>query len=175
MPLPTSYWWCFCGSLRAERDGAWLWWILPEFIPPLCFVSLQLTARLNVLDEHPSFAASSDSTDNSPAFPPEKSASYTPASLTGHIPAISAILSCSDQYLARHPSQEELAERSDSYGPFAEAGGRSAVQEAALESNQCQMDSAICFGDTLKVKYKSCYFTINILRVWQVLKKSDIK
>uniref|UniRef100_A0A1A8VJW9 Multiple PDZ domain protein n=1 Tax=Nothobranchius furzeri TaxID=105023 RepID=A0A1A8VJW9_NOTFU len=94
----------------------------------------RLTARLNVLDEHPSF------TDNAPVFSPEKSASYDPESLTGHIPAINALLSSSDQYLAQNPSAEEPVECSDSYGPLAEMGGRSAVQEASVDLGHCQIE-----------------------------------
>lgn len=115
-----------------------------------CFVSLQLTARLDVLDT--SFA------DNTPPFSPEESASYAQASLTGHIPAISAILSCSDQYLARQPSREEPAERSASYSPFAEMGGRAA---AVQEANQCQTESAVSFGDTGNtLKVNTCWFNL---------------
>nr|XP_015802438.2 multiple PDZ domain protein isoform X1 [Nothobranchius furzeri] len=94
----------------------------------------RLTARLNVLDEHPSF------TDNAPVFSPEKLASYDPESLTGHIPASNALLSSSDQYLAQNPSAEEPVECSDSYGPLAEMGGRSAVQEASVDLGHCQIE-----------------------------------
>uniref|UniRef100_A0A1A8C4C3 Multiple PDZ domain protein n=2 Tax=Nothobranchius kadleci TaxID=1051664 RepID=A0A1A8C4C3_NOTKA len=94
----------------------------------------RLTARLNMLDEHPSF------TDNAPVFSPEKSASYDPESLTGHIPAINALLSSSDQYLAQNPSAEEPVECSDSYSPLAEMGGRSAVQEASVDLGHCQIE-----------------------------------
>lgn len=125
----------------------------------LCFVSLQLTARLNVLDEHSSFASSSGFADNTQAFSPEKSASYTSASLTGHVPAITAILTSSDQYLAQQPSKEEPLDCSNSYSTFDEAGGRSANQEAPVEPPHYQKEPAISFGDighmmTFKVKWE---------------------
>ncbi|KAM6909367.1 multiple PDZ domain protein [Xenentodon cancila] len=102
----------------------------------------KLTARLNVLDEHSSFASSSGFADNTQAFSPENSASYTPASLTGHIPAITAILTSSDQYLAQQPSTEEPEECTNSYSTFAEAGGRSIVQEAPVEPFHYQKEPA---------------------------------
>ncbi|XP_061566606.1 multiple PDZ domain protein isoform X3 [Cololabis saira] len=107
----------------------------------------KLTARLNVLDEHSSFASSSGFEDNTQAFSPETSASYTPASLTGHIPAITAILTSSDQYLAQQPSAGEPEECSNSYSTFSEAGGRSVVQEAPVEPSHYQQEPVISFGD----------------------------
>jgi len=102
-----------------------------------------------VLDEHPSFATSSGFADSTQAFSPEKSASYTPASLTGHIPAINAILSGSDQFLAPHPSgtKEEPVESSDSFSPFAEIGTRSTIQDSPVEPLLYLKEPAIPFGD----------------------------
>ncbi|KAM9717233.1 multiple PDZ domain protein isoform 4-T4 [Menidia menidia] len=106
------------------------------------------TAYLNVLDEHPGFA------DNTQEFSPEQSASYTPASLTGHIPAINAILSSSDQYLAQHPTgAREEAERSNSFSPFAETGTRSSGQDSPTESLLFQ-EPEISFGDIGKMILK---------------------
>ncbi|CAG5929276.1 unnamed protein product [Menidia menidia] len=106
------------------------------------------TAYLNVLDEHPGFA------DNTQEFSPEQSAPYTPASLTGHIPAINAILSSSDQYLAQHPSgAREEAERSNSFSPFAETGTRSSGQDSPTESLLFQ-EPEISFGDIGKMILK---------------------
>ncbi|XP_041840662.1 multiple PDZ domain protein-like isoform X5 [Melanotaenia boesemani] len=107
----------------------------------------KLTARLNVLDEHPNFASSSGFADNTEAFFPEKSTSYTPTSLTGHIPTINAILSGSDQYLAPQPSIEEPVESSNSYSQFPEIGARAIVQEAPAEHLHYQKDPAISYGD----------------------------
>ncbi|XP_030578367.1 multiple PDZ domain protein [Archocentrus centrarchus] len=101
----------------------------------------KLTARLNLLDEHPCFA------DNTQVFSPEDSASYAPPSLTGHIPAFNAILSSSDQYLAQLPSTEEPAECSNSYSPFAEIGSRSYVQEEPAEPLHYQTEPVISFGE----------------------------
>ncbi|XP_072232113.1 multiple PDZ domain protein isoform X3 [Leuresthes tenuis] len=107
----------------------------------------KLTARLNVLDEHPSFATSSGFADSTQAFSPEKSASYTPASLTGHIPAINAVLSGSDQFLAPHPSgsKAEPVESSDSFSAFAEIG--STIQDSPVEPLLYLKEPAIPFGD----------------------------
>ncbi|XP_017269912.1 multiple PDZ domain protein isoform X3 [Kryptolebias marmoratus] len=100
----------------------------------------RLTARLNALDERRSLAAPSD-------FSPDKSASYAPASLTGHVPAVGAVLSCPDQYLAQRPGPEEAAGSSDSFGLLAETGGGPAVWEAAEDSDQCRLGSAVCLGE----------------------------
>ncbi|XP_023201905.1 multiple PDZ domain protein isoform X3 [Xiphophorus maculatus] len=103
----------------------------------------KLTARLNVLDEHPGFA------DDALAFSTEKSASYTPATLTGHIPAINTILSSSDQYLAKHPSEEqEPVGCSDSYSLFAEIEAKHIDQEAPVEHPLCLIEPVISFSDT---------------------------
>ncbi|XP_027894213.1 multiple PDZ domain protein isoform X1 [Xiphophorus couchianus] len=103
----------------------------------------KLTARLNVLDEHPGFA------DDALAFSTEKSASYTPATLTGHIPAINTILSSSDQYLAKHPSEEqEPVGCSDSYSLFAEIEAKHIDQEAPVENPLCLIEPVISFSDT---------------------------
>ncbi|XP_043953560.1 multiple PDZ domain protein isoform X7 [Gambusia affinis] len=103
----------------------------------------KLTARLNVLDEHPGYA------DDAPAFSTEKSASYTPATLTGHIPAINTILSSSDQYLAKHPSEEqEPVGCSDSYSLFAEIEAKHIDQEAPVEHPLCLTEPVISFRDT---------------------------
>ncbi|XP_054906963.1 multiple PDZ domain protein isoform X2 [Poeciliopsis prolifica] len=103
----------------------------------------KLTARLNVLDEHPGFA------DEAPAFSTEKSASYTPATLTGHIPAINTILSSSDQYLAKPPSEEqEPVGCSDSYSLFAEIEAKHIDQEAPVEHPLCLIEPVISFRHT---------------------------
>ncbi|XP_051799678.1 multiple PDZ domain protein isoform X10 [Acanthochromis polyacanthus] len=101
----------------------------------------KLTARLNLLDEHPCFA------DNTQAFSPEKSASYSPPGLMGHNPAFNAIVSSSEQYLAQQPSKEDPAEGSNSYSPFAELSSRSKVQEEPTESLHYQKEPVISFGD----------------------------
>ncbi|XP_047241396.1 multiple PDZ domain protein isoform X4 [Girardinichthys multiradiatus] len=107
----------------------------------------KLTARLNVLEEHPGFG------DDTPAFSAQKSASYTPATLTGHIPAINAILSSSDQYLATHPGEEqEPAERSDSCSLFAEIAAKPGDQEGPVEPPLHLSEPAISFRDTEDLK-----------------------
>lgn len=129
------------------------------------FVLLQLTARLNLLEEHPCFA------DNSQVFSPEESASYAPPSLTSHIPAFNAILSSSDQYLGQLPSKEEPADGTNSYSPFAEIGSRSNVLEEPVESLNYQKEPAISFGEigdisvlmkVKKSKYKQCVWVISL-------------
>ncbi|XP_008433963.1 multiple PDZ domain protein isoform X10 [Poecilia reticulata] len=103
----------------------------------------KLTARLNVLDEHPGFG------DDAPSFSTEKSASYTPATLSGHIPAINTILSSSDQYLAKHPGEEqEPVGCSDSYGLFAEIEAKHIDQVAPVEQPLCLIEPVISFRDT---------------------------
>uniref|UniRef100_A0A668W7G3 Multiple PDZ domain protein n=1 Tax=Oreochromis aureus TaxID=47969 RepID=A0A668W7G3_OREAU len=101
----------------------------------------KLTARLNLLEEHPCFA------DNTQVFSPEESTSYAPPSLTSHIPAFNAILSSSEQYLGQLPSKEEPADGTNSYSPFAEIGSRSNVLEEPVESLNYQKEPAISFGE----------------------------
>uniref|UniRef100_A0A668W605 Multiple PDZ domain crumbs cell polarity complex component n=1 Tax=Oreochromis aureus TaxID=47969 RepID=A0A668W605_OREAU len=97
----------------------------------------KLTARLNLLEEHPCFA------DNTQVFSPEESTSYAPPSLTSHIPAFNAILSSSEQYLGQLPSKEEPADGTNSYSPFAEIGSRSNVLEEPVESLNYQKESPL--------------------------------
>ncbi|XP_036002397.1 multiple PDZ domain protein isoform X3 [Fundulus heteroclitus] len=107
----------------------------------------KLTARLNVLDEHPGFG------DDTPAYSTEKLASYTSPTLTGHIPAINAILSSSDQYLAKHPGEEqEPAECSDSCSLFAELEAKPTDQDTPVEPPLCLVQADIPFGDTEDMK-----------------------
>ncbi|XP_047191922.1 multiple PDZ domain protein isoform X6 [Scophthalmus maximus] len=107
----------------------------------------KLTARL--LDECPSFTTLSDLGDDDRAFSPEKSAPFTPPSFSGPVPAYNAALGSSDQYLARHVTKEEPAERSNSYSPFAEIGTRSNVQEEPVKSSHYQKEPPISFGDIM--------------------------
>uniref|UniRef100_A0AAX7V3B9 Multiple PDZ domain protein n=1 Tax=Astatotilapia calliptera TaxID=8154 RepID=A0AAX7V3B9_ASTCA len=106
----------------------------------------KLTARLNLLEEHPCFA------DNSQVFSPEESASYAPPSLTSHIPAFNAILSSSDQYLGQLPSKEDPEDGTNSYSPFAEIGSRSNVLEEPVESLNYQKEPAISFGEIVDIR-----------------------
>ncbi|XP_076580988.1 multiple PDZ domain protein isoform X3 [Chaetodon auriga] len=112
----------------------------------------KLTARLDLLDEHPRFATSPGLTDNTQAFSPEKSASFTPPSLRGHVPDFNAILSSSDQYLAQHPTKEELGECANSYSPFVEIGSRSNVPEEPVESLHYQKEPPLSYGDIADIK-----------------------
>ncbi|XP_031706571.1 multiple PDZ domain protein isoform X1 [Anarrhichthys ocellatus] len=108
----------------------------------------KLTARLDLLDERPCFAAP----DDTQAFSPEKSASFTPPSLRGHTPTFNAILSSSDQFLAQHSTQEEPAESSNSYSPFAEIGTRSPVPDEPVESLHYQQEPTMSFEDFGDIK-----------------------
>ncbi|XP_040886623.1 multiple PDZ domain protein isoform X1 [Toxotes jaculatrix] len=112
----------------------------------------KLTARLDLLDEHPCFTTPPGLGDNTQVFSPEKSGSYTPPSLRGHVPAFNAILSSSDQYLAQHLTKEEPVEGSNSYSPFSEIGTRSNVEEAPVESLHYQTEQPISFGDIGDIK-----------------------
>ncbi|XP_069561184.1 multiple PDZ domain protein isoform X2 [Brachyistius frenatus] len=111
----------------------------------------KLTARLNLLDEHPCFATPSGLADGTQVFSPEKSASYTPPSLTGHIPAFNAILSSSDRYLAQHPDEEEPVECLNAYSPFTETESRPNVQKEPVEPLHYQKEPAISFGDIMNL------------------------
>lgn len=105
-----------------------------------------------MLDEHPCFTTPSGLGDNTQAFSPEKSASFAPPGLRGHVPAFNAILSSSDQYLAQHSAKEEPVECSNSYSPFTEIGTISNVQEEPVESLHYQREPPICFGDIGDIK-----------------------
>uniref|UniRef100_A0A8C9ZUM4 Multiple PDZ domain crumbs cell polarity complex component n=1 Tax=Sander lucioperca TaxID=283035 RepID=A0A8C9ZUM4_SANLU len=112
----------------------------------------KLTARLDLLDEHPCFATPSGLADNTQAFSPEKSASFSPPSLRGHVPTFNAILSSSDQFLALHSTKEEPVECSNSYSPFAEIGIRSSVPDEPLESLPYQKEPPMAFEDIKDIK-----------------------
>nr|UDP83078.1 MPDZ [Scophthalmus maximus] len=116
----------------------------------------KLTARL--LDERPSFTTLSDLGDDDRAFSPEKSAPFTPPSFSGPVPAYNAALGSSDQYLARHVTKEEPAERSNSYSPFAEIGTRSNVQEEPVKSSHYQKEPPISFGDIMMLMKKDVIY-----------------
>ncbi|KAM7377385.1 hypothetical protein PAMA_013935 [Pampus argenteus] len=113
----------------------------------------KLTARLELLDEHPRFGSPSGLADNTQQFSPEKPASFTPPSLRGHVPAFNAALSSSNQYLVQHSSKDEPVDRSNTYSPFTEIETRSNVQEEPVESLHYQKEPAISFGD-LKILMK---------------------
>ncbi|XP_049423695.1 multiple PDZ domain protein isoform X3 [Epinephelus fuscoguttatus] len=112
----------------------------------------KLTARLDLLDEHPCFATPSGLADNTRSFPPEESASFTPPSLRGHVPTFNAILSSSDQFLAQHSATEEAVEGLNSYSPFAEIGTRSSVPDEPVESLHYQNEPPMTFGDIADMK-----------------------
>ncbi|XP_022614451.1 multiple PDZ domain protein isoform X2 [Seriola dumerili] len=112
----------------------------------------KLTARLDLLDDHPRFTTPSGLGDNTQVFSPEKSACFTPPSLRGHVPAFNAILSSSDQFLAQQSTREEPVESSNSFSPFAEIGTRSNVQEEPVESLHYQKEPPIPFGDIGDIK-----------------------
>nr|XP_046237329.1 multiple PDZ domain protein-like isoform X10 [Scatophagus argus] len=107
----------------------------------------KLTARLDLLDERPHFAASSGLADNTQAFSPEKTDSFTAPSLRGHVPDFNAFPSSSDQYLARQSTNKEPAECSYSYSPFAELGTRSNVLDEPVESLPYHKEPPMSFGD----------------------------
>ncbi|XP_039679420.1 multiple PDZ domain protein isoform X6 [Perca fluviatilis] len=112
----------------------------------------KLTARLDLLDEHPCFATPSGLADNTQAFSPKKSASFSPPSLRGHVPTLNAILSSSDQFLAQHSTKEEPVECSNSYSPFAEIGTRSSVPDEPVESLPYQKEPPMAFEDIKDIK-----------------------
>ncbi|XP_024918773.1 multiple PDZ domain protein isoform X5 [Cynoglossus semilaevis] len=99
----------------------------------------KLTARLDLLDEHPfmtpNFTAPTGLEDGTQVFPTETPASFSPQSLRGHTLAYDAILSSSNCYLAHLPAKEEPEECSGSYSPFAEIRNRSYAQEEPVMSH----------------------------------------
>ncbi|XP_034019902.1 multiple PDZ domain protein isoform X2 [Thalassophryne amazonica] len=101
----------------------------------------KLTARLDLLDEHPRFA------DNTEPFSLEKSTAFTPAGFRGHIQGFNAVLSGSDQY------PPELVDCSNTYIPFAEIGTRSNVHEEPVASPQFREEPIISFGDTGEMEF----------------------
>ncbi|XP_030017617.1 multiple PDZ domain protein isoform X2 [Sphaeramia orbicularis] len=107
----------------------------------------KLTARLDVLDEHPCFAPPTGLADNVTPFCLEKSASFPSPSLRGHVLAFNTILSSSGQYLAQHSTNEEPGNRSNSYSPFGEMGTRSDILEEPVESLHFPKEAPIPFGD----------------------------
>nr|XP_043877956.1 multiple PDZ domain protein isoform X3 [Solea senegalensis] len=107
----------------------------------------KLTARLDLLDEHPCFTALSSFGENTQAFSPEKPASFSPPSLRGHTPTYNAIFGSSDQYLTHPTTTEEPEEGINSYSPFAEIGTRSNAQEETMKSSHYQNEPPISFGD----------------------------
>ncbi|XP_074480859.1 multiple PDZ domain protein isoform X19 [Sebastes fasciatus] len=110
----------------------------------------KLTARLDLLDEHPCFATPSGLADDTEAFSPEQSASFTPPSVRGHVPTFNATLSGSDQFLAQH--KEEPVECSNSYSPFAEIGTRSSVPDEPVEPLHYQTEPLMSFEDIGDIK-----------------------
>uniref|UniRef100_A0A8C4IMZ5 Multiple PDZ domain protein n=1 Tax=Dicentrarchus labrax TaxID=13489 RepID=A0A8C4IMZ5_DICLA len=112
----------------------------------------KLTARLDLLDEHPRFATPSGLADNTLSFSPEKAASFTPPSLRGHIPDLNALLSSSDQYPSQRSTNEEPVECSNSYSMFAEKGARSNVLEEPMESLHYEKEPPVSFGDIGDIK-----------------------
>ncbi|KAM9426794.1 LOW QUALITY PROTEIN: multiple PDZ domain protein [Pholidichthys leucotaenia] len=115
-----------------------------------------LTGCLNASDERPRFG-------DTQAFSPEKLASHGPPSLTGHVPALSTIVSGSNQYLARHPGTEEPVECSNSYSPLREILSSANIQEEAVELLVYQKEPVITGGDvgelTLLLKDKEADVT----------------
>ncbi|XP_065806535.1 multiple PDZ domain protein isoform X3 [Labrus bergylta] len=80
----------------------------------------KLTARLDLSEEPPRFAAASGFPDDTQAFSLEKSPPFSPPSLRGHASDLTSILSSNDQYLlAQHVSKEDEVESLNSYSTFA--------------------------------------------------------
>ncbi|XP_060922644.1 multiple PDZ domain protein isoform X3 [Limanda limanda] len=101
----------------------------------------KLTARLQLLDEHPRFG------DDTEAFTPEKSASFSPPSSRGQLPSYQAALGGSDHFLAHHVTKEPV-ECSNSYSKFAESGtGLIALEETLESGHYLEEPPPISFGD----------------------------
>ncbi|XP_041820522.1 multiple PDZ domain protein isoform X3 [Chelmon rostratus] len=112
----------------------------------------KLTARLDLLDEHPRFATLPGLADNTQAFSPERPASFTPPSLRGHVPDFNAILSGSDRFLAQHSTKEEPVECANSYSPFVEIGTIFNVPDEPVESLHYQKEPPLSFGEIADIK-----------------------
>lgn len=95
----------------------------------------KLTACLDLLDEHPHFATATGLADNTLPFSLEKSATYSPPTLRGHVPGFDTILSSSDHYLATHAGEDEPVESLHSYRAFAGiVQSRANIHEEPVES-----------------------------------------
>ena len=113
----------------------------------LRFVFPQLTARLELLDEHPRFTTPSGLGDDTRAFTPEKSASFSPPSLRGQLPSYHAALGGSDHFLA-HRATKEPVDCSNSYSSFDESGtGLNALEEPLESSHYMEEPPPFSFGD----------------------------
>ncbi|XP_056156626.1 multiple PDZ domain protein [Lampris incognitus] len=112
----------------------------------------KLTARLDLLDDHPSFTSVCSLADNTDPFSPEKLVSLTPPSLRGHVGEIDTLRSNSDQYLAQHSTQEDPRDCSKTYSPYAEIGTRLNVIDEPLESLHFHMEPTISIGDIGEIK-----------------------
>ncbi|XP_035004488.2 multiple PDZ domain protein isoform X3 [Hippoglossus stenolepis] len=112
----------------------------------------KLTARLELLDERPRFTTPSGLGDDTQAFTPEKSASFSPPSLRGQLPSYHAALGGSDHFLA-HRATKEPVECSNSYSQFAESGTGLNAMEETLESSHYQEEPPpISFEDIRDIK-----------------------
>lgn len=92
------------------------------------------------MHEHPRFATPSGLADNTQVFSPEKSASFTPPTLRGHVPDFSAVLSGSEEPAAF------------SYGQFAGLGPGANVPDEAAEPLHYQKEPPMSFGDMGDIK-----------------------
>ncbi|XP_062239780.1 multiple PDZ domain protein isoform X1 [Platichthys flesus] len=107
----------------------------------------KLTARLQLLDEHPRFTTPYGLGEDTEAFTPEKTASFSPPSLRGQLPSYQAALGGSDHFLA-HRAAKEPAECSNSYSQFAESGtGLNALEETLESGHYLEEPPPISFGD----------------------------
>lgn len=127
-----------CLTIAAERSfSCW------------CFVLLQLTARLDVLDEHLCFPPPPppDLADDTGPFSPEESAPFTPPSFRGRDRVFGGALSSSDQFLAQHDAREEPAESSNSYSSLTEIGTRLSLPDEPAEALHYQQVPAMSLED----------------------------
>ncbi|XP_069374467.1 multiple PDZ domain protein isoform X9 [Paralichthys olivaceus] len=112
----------------------------------------KLTARLELRDEQPCFTTPSGLGDDTQVFSPEKSASFSPPSLRGQLPAYSVAVGGSDHFLAHHAAKEPV-ECSNSYSPFAELGtGSNALEEPVEPSYYQEEPPPISFEDIREIK-----------------------
>jgi len=113
-----------------------------------------MTARLDLLDEHPCFAAPSGLADDTQAFSPERPASpLTPLCLRGHNPTFKAILSSPDQFLEQHSTQEEPAESSNS-STLAGIGMRLAFPDEPVENFHDEKEPPMSYEHIGDIKVK---------------------
>lgn len=125
----------------------------------------QLTARLDLVHNHPRFAPPSSLADNTQVFSPEKAASLAP-----HVQDLDSILSTSDEFLSRHSMKDGTADFS--------FDARVRVLEEAVECLHNPQEVPVLFGETgdikISVKKNKDLEEFSIHNKWQLVMMVNI-